>query len=406
LASEIRAAAIDEKVSQPRHVGNVALIILCQSLQALVYGGIALFLPLIRNDLALSFTQAGAIGAASTVIYALMQIPSGYLADRVAAKRLFLFGLIGTNLLAFTFAQLHSYHFILINQALSGFFRSLLFAPGLLLITALFPNHRRATAMGLYVAGGFSSNVFLNTFGPLLVSQIGWRGLFTAFSAGGMLIVSLYWRFGSLGPPGSNMPPVPIREVLALFRYRHLWMIGAIQYVRLSVVSGLSFWLPTFLVVEKGYSLQVAGLLVAISAAVTAPSNFFGGYVSDRLRNPLLVIAVSLTMLAITTVLLVHVHTLALLLVVFVVNGIFVQFYFGPLFAVSIQMLGSRRAGLATGCGNFFANLGGVTFTYLLGAIRDATGSFTVGLYTLSALCLLGLVCTDALSRMKPIDSP
>ena len=384
---------------------SVALIILCQSTQALVYGGIALFLPLIREDVGLSFTQAGTLAAASTIVYAVMQIPSGYLADRVGAKRLFLIGLIGTNLLAFSFAQLHSYGTLVANQALSGFFRSLLFAPGLLLISALFPPARRATALGLYVVGGFSSNVFLNTLGPILVGPVGWRNLFRIFSTGGILILLLFWRLGSQGPSGSGKEQVPLRHILTLFRYRLLWVIGAIQYVRLAVVSGLSFWLPSFILVEKGYSLQVAGLLVALGAAVTAPSNFLGGYVSDRLRNPFLVIGTSLSMLAITTVLLVHVHNLWLLLVVFAVNGFFVQFYFGPLFAVSIQMLGPRTAGLTTGFGNFFANLGGVTFAYFLGAIKDATGSFAMGLYTLSGLCLFGLLCTLALSRMKPIDT-
>ena len=384
---------------------SVALIILCQSTQALIYGGIALFLPLIRDDIGLSFTQAGTLAAASTIVYALMQIPSGYLADRIGAKRMFLIGLIGTNLLAFSFAQLHQYSLLLANQALSGCFRSLLFAPGLLLLSALFPPQRRATALGLYVAGGFSSNVFLSALGPLLVGPVGWRNLFMIFSTGGILILLLYWRFGSPGPQGSGKEQMPIRNILRLFRYRLLWMIGAIQYVRLAVVSGLSFWLPTFIVVEKGYSLQIAGLLVALGAALTAPSNFLGGYVSDRLRSPLLVIGTSLTMLSITTVLLVHVHSLWLLLAVFAVNGIFVQFYFGPLFAVSIQMLGPRTAGLTSGVGNFFANLGAVTFAYLLGAIRDTTGSFSIGLYSLSGLCLVGLLCTIALSRMQPIDA-
>ena len=69
-----------------------------------------------------------------------------------------------------------------------------------------------------------------------------------------------------------------------------MWLIAGIQYVRLAVAIGLQFWLPTFVVVEKGYSLQVAGLVVAVGAAMSAPSNFLGGYISDRLRNPLLII--------------------------------------------------------------------------------------------------------------------
>jgi ACS family D-galactonate transporter-like MFS transporter len=51
--------------------------VLCQSGQSLVYGGIALFLPLIREDLGLTFAQAGTLAAASSLVYAFMQIPSG-----------------------------------------------------------------------------------------------------------------------------------------------------------------------------------------------------------------------------------------------------------------------------------------------------------------------------------------
>jgi nitrate/nitrite transporter NarK len=397
-------AALDGRPGKPLEIGSLSLIILCQSMQALAYGGIALFLPVIQRDIGLSFTQAGTLAAASTIVYAVLQIPSGYLADRVGPKRLFLIGLLGTNLLALSFAGLHDYHWLLANQAVSGCFRSLLFAPGLLLISALFPSHRKATAMGLYVAGGFSSSVFLNLLGPSLVGPLGWRALFRLFSAAGLVILVLYWRCGAAGPSPARTAAPTLRDVLRIFRSRLMWVFGVIQYARVALVAGLSFWLPTFLVVDKGYSLQLAGLLVALGAAVTGPANFVGGYISDRLRNPLLVIGTSLGMLALTTALLVHVHTFGLLVGVFVVNGIFVQFYFGPLFAVQIQRMGPERAGLATGCGNFFANLGSVTCAYLLGRLKDLTGSFTIGLYGLSGLCLAALCCTIALSRMAPTE--
>ncbi len=73
---------------------------LCQSSQSLALGGIGLFLPLIRHDVGLSFTQAGSIVGAMTLVYALTQLPSGYLADRLGPKRLFIVGLIGVNGLA------------------------------------------------------------------------------------------------------------------------------------------------------------------------------------------------------------------------------------------------------------------------------------------------------------------
>ena len=43
---------------------TISLTVLCQSFQAVSIGGIALFLPLIRRDLGLTFTQAGSLAAA------------------------------------------------------------------------------------------------------------------------------------------------------------------------------------------------------------------------------------------------------------------------------------------------------------------------------------------------------
>ncbi|MDQ6876615.1 MAG: MFS transporter [Candidatus Dormibacteraeota bacterium] len=384
----------------PNRSLGVALIVLCQSTQALAFGGLGLFLPLIRNDIGLTFTEAGTLLASMTLVYACMQIPAGYLADHVGAKRVFLTGLIGTNVLFLLLAQLHQYWLVFADQTVAGFFRALVFTPGLLLISAVFPPHRRATALGLYVAGGFSSNVFLNAIGPVLVGPFGWRAIFTAFSVAGFVLMAMYWRLGLPGPSSTGREQMNIRDIPRLLRHRFMWLVGGIQYIRLAVVTGLAFWLPT-LIVDKGYSLQVAGLLVALSAALTAPSNFLGGYVSDRLGRPLLVIGVSLAVLAITTFLIAQVNTLALLVPVIAVNGFFVQFYFGPLFAVPIQALGSKTAGLASGYGNFLANLGGFTFAYALGAVRDATGAFSYAIYVLSALCVLGVVLTLVLSRMS-----
>ena len=228
--------------------------------------------------------------------------------------------------------------------------------------------------MGLYVAGGFSSNVLLSSLGPILVRPLGWRHLFEIFSLAGALVLLCYWRFGAGGPPRSDAQPPHPRDVLRLFRRRVTWLLGGIQYVRLAVALGLAFWLPTFLVEDRGRSLQLAGLVVAVGAALTAPSNFLGGYLSDRLQNPLLTIGGSLAMLAITIPLIVHVHDIVALIVVVAVNSFFVQLYFGPLFAAGIERFGVEKAGLANGFGNFFANVGGFTFAYTLGALKDATG--------------------------------
>jgi sugar phosphate permease len=382
-----------------RRAPQVALIMLNQSFQSLALGGLALFLPLIRSDSHLTFSAAGGLAAASTFTYAFMQIPSGFIADRTDPRKLFIIGLAGTNVLTFLFATLHDYGLMIANQAVSGIFRALVFAPGLLLMAALFAPDRRATAMGLYVAAGFSSSLVLNILGPILVGPLGWRLLFALFAVGGLVTLLIYRRLSSARPAGPNPVHPSWRSMLSLFRDRFMLTVGVIQFVRLSISLGTAAWLPTFLVVERHHTLRMAGLVVALGAALTAPANFLGGYVSDRLNDPARVIGVSLAVLAVTTFLVAEVSDTAALILVIAIQSIFVQVYFGPLFALPVGVLGPDRAGHASGFGNFFANLGGVVFTFGFGAIRDATGSFTLGFRLLSAMAVIGLLCTLSAAR-------
>ncbi len=390
LSPELKRAAII----------TVSLLVLGQSFQGLIQGGLSLFAPKIRPELGLTFTQVGAFSYVATMVYAFMQVPSGYLVDRFGPWKLFFIGLIGTNVLAFTFALTHSYTLLLVNQGASGFFRSLLFAPGLVLITSWFPPNRRATAMGLFVAGGFSSSFLLNIFGPALEQAFGWRAAFMIFAALGILAALAYYRFSTDRPRGATRP-ASLTEAMSLFRYQVMWVIGGIQFVRFFVALGIGFWMPSFLVAEHGFTLAATGSVVALGAAFTVPSNFFGGYVSDRLGSPLAVIAFSLAMLAVTSVAMVLVQNTVLLIAIICINSTFIQFYFGPLFAVPIEMLGPRRAGISSGFSNFFANVGGFASTFGMGWIKDTTGSFTLAYMTIAACCVFGIALTGYLAAIK-----
>ena len=138
-----------------------------------------------------------------------------------------------------------------------------------------------------------------------------------------------------------------------------------------------------------------------MSAALMAPSSTLGGYVSDRLRNPPLVIGGALAILACTNALLASVESIPLLLLVIAVNSVFLQFYFGPLFVVPMEVLGPRFAGTATGFGNLFANIGGLSTAYALGVVRDHAGSFAWGFAGVSGVCVAGVALAVVLSRLR-----
>jgi len=126
-----------------------------------------------------------------------------------------------------------------------------------------------------------------------------------------------------------------------------------------------------------------------------------GGYLSDRFNSPIGVIRISLLAIAVTTVLLVKADNIAMILILNVINAAFIQCYFGPLFAIPVEKYGSYMTGTLTGFANFFANLGGFSFTYLLGIVKDRTGYFESGFYTIAAACLVSLAFTVLLKKME-----
>ena len=95
------------------------------------------------------------------------------------------------------------------------------------------------------------------------------------------------------------------------------------------------------------------------------------------------------------------VHSIPALLVVVAINSIFLQFYFGALFFVPIEVFGQRIAGISTGFSNLFANVGALTFTYALGVVKDKAGTFTWAFVGISAACAIGVLLAFVLARVR-----
>jgi len=382
-------------------IRTVGLVVLCQVAHFLTLAAIPLLLPVIREDLEIGFTQAGMLSAAAMLRYALAQIPAGYLSDRFGPRRLFLVGLLAWSMLCLGFGLIHAFWLALTTLFVAGAFRALLFAPGLALLASWFPPERRATAMSLFTLGIAGGSILLSLAGPFLAERYGWRATFMAFAAVGIGAACLFGAFARDKPRPQKPKPVSLSVFFGIARFPILWLCSWLQFVRFAALMGFNFWLPSYLVTDRGFSLPTAGLIMAMSAALSAPANTLGAYVSDRLRNPPLVIGGALAVLAGAAALLPAAESPPQLLAAIALYSIFQGFYFGPLFLVPVEVLGNRVAGTTIGFSNLFANIGGFTCVYALGVVRDQSGSFAWGFLGIAALCLVGVVLAALLARMR-----
>ena len=198
----------------------------------------------------------------------------------------------------------------------------------------------------------------------------------------------------------TNSGGLGFRQLAGLARHRVVIIASFIQFTRLAVVSSLRFWLPTYLVADKGLSLAAAGLVIAIANIVTLPANLLGGYLSDRSGRPHGVIIVSLVVLTPSFALLTVVDRMPPLVAIIIAQYVVMQAYAGSLFEIPFFIWAATGRSL-NGFGNFWANIGGLVFAWVLGVSKDHSGSFDVGWMMLGGLCLLALVAAVAMSRVS-----
>lgn len=381
---------------------TLAFTLLCQSIQAVSLAGLPLMLPLIRQDLELSFSQAGSLASASLAVYALMQIPAGYLSDRYSPRRLVALGTLGMMGLSLLLAFTQKYWQLLGIQFFWGFFSSFIFTPSMSVYISWFSAQRRNTATALPLIGPSLGILAVNFLFPVIVEYCdNWRWPFIIFGGAGIAFALALLFLGR--DTLSIKAPAKFRLDLIkeLFQFKQVWICYILQFVRFGIVQGISFWLPSLLVGEKAFSLQLTGIVIALQAVILAPSNIIGAYISDRLHVPTQIIAVSMIMLGITTGLMVVLNSTGVVIAVILVNAVFLQMYFGPLFTLAVEKLGVEKTGISNGVSNMFAIFGGLVSAYLMGFLRDATSSFEWGFYAICILCGVGLISTVILGKMR-----
>ena len=218
------------------------------------------------------------------------------------------------------------------------------------------------------------------------------------FGAISLIPVALYWFVTRDSAVTHRSATHPDRaELRRLLGQRTVWLSSMINFNRLAVLSSLRFWLPTYLLTDKSLSLSSVGLLVAAASTVSVAASLLGGQIADRGQRQFTVIGVSVGVITVAMFVLTFASSVVVIVSSVMLVFIFVQFYSGSLFEVPLQVLGRRSEGTVIGFGNFWANVGGLAMTFVLGAVKDATGSFLLGFLVLAVMCGIALALTVAM---------
>jgi len=384
--------------------------------------------PAIKAELGLSDSQMGLVFSAFTFSYALFEIPSGWLADRLGARITLTRIVLRWSVMTAATGLAGGFLSLIAVRLLFGVGEAGTFPATARAYAHWLPTAERGRALGLAIMMGALGGAATQPIVAGLLSVMSWRPVFAIFGAVGLVWAIAWWRWFRDDPAAH--PAVNAAELVEIrgggADGRHAeggvpWsaLIGsgslrALCAMYCAALYGWYFyltWLPTYLLRGRGFDIKNTGFLAALPLLSVAAGVVAGGWLVDRLakrigpqrgrRLPPLV-GFPLAALAIVgAVMTADPLTSALLLAA--AAGI-AALGMASAWVVAIEM-GGPHAGVVTGTMNMFGNFGGALSPLVIGFCLDRWGSWELPLLSIAVLYVVAAACwlvIDPTERVLP----
>lgn len=350
-----------------------------------VFGSVSAMMPILKKTLALNPVQVSIALAIPVLLGSLGRIPLGMLTDRFGGRLIFSIVMACSIVPAILMGFVSQYW----QLVACGFFIGIAlasFSVGVGLVSGWFPPERQGFALGVYGAGNIGQS--LAAFGsPVLAAALGFRWGFWTFGVLLLIWLAIFWLKAENAP--RRAPVKSFSDVVKPLKDAKSWLLSLYYFLTFGGFVAMAIYLPIFLtdifkLTPKDAGARTAGFVLL--ATMMRPA---GGILADKIggRKILLWVfpltAAMAIFLACPSIITFTIGALGMAAAIGLGNGavfkLVPEYFPGSVGAVT------GLVGAAGGLGGFFPPL-------LLGAVRQATGTFTLGFVLLglfSLLCLL-----------------
>ncbi len=401
-----------EAPSKRRLNGVLFLLTLSVLINYIDRSNLSIAAPLIKDELHISASQLGTLLSAFFWIYALMQIPAGWLVDRFDVKLVFATGFLLWSTATAVTSVLHGFAALLVIRVILGVGESIAFPSYSKIIATHFDKSRRGSANSLIIAGLALGPALGMLVGGTAVGRFGWRPFFLALGLIAMLWLVPWWlwmprRQKPLASPTAGQP-----GYLLVLAQRSAWgtCLGqaAINYYLYFLVT----WLPFYLVRGKHLSMNTMARYGGLVFLMSATSAAAWGKLSDRwVRSGTSATAVFKTSMALgcggigVALALTSITEGYLFVGMLALTGILLGISGCHSWTIPQALAGPHVVGRWTGLQNFIGNLGGAVAPLLTGFLLDHTGSFHIPFFITAVVAWVGaLSWTLIVGPIEPVD--
>jgi sugar phosphate permease len=369
----------------------------------------------IRGDLGLDREQIGRVMAAWSLGYALLQVPSGWLADRVGSRRVLTVLALAWSVLTCLVGLAWDFYSILGLWFCMGLAQAGVFPCSAKSIGQWFGDSGRASAAGLLGSSMALGSAIAPALTGLLVSLYPWPLVFVAYGALGIVWSAVYFAAvpdapagasASLGPP----PAWVLQDWFTLVTSVPMILLCGQQFFRACGMAFFSTWFATFLQETRGVNLAEAGFLTGAVGLGAMTGGILGGLFSDWLlrrtgnrrlsRQGIAVAGLSLC----SVLVLVSAGIASREIAIGVITlGAFAATFGGVSgYTVAIEF-GGRRVATIFSVMNMCGNIGAAVFPAAVGTLIDATGNWNLVLYLFAGILALDAFFWTLLNPRRPL---
>lgn len=246
--------------------------------------------PPLFEELKLTFEVSNAaVGTAFTgfmLVYALMQFPSGLLADRLGTVRIIVGGVLTAALGAIVVVFGGPFALLVVAMLVMGAGTGAHKTVAIKLLALVYPA-RTGRSLGVFdTVGTFGGVVAPLVIAGLVASGVDWRVLFVAAAASGAFLgVAVAVRVSGNVPDSEVMASsksIPLRAYAQPFTERRFFVFVVVTLGFSFTYNGVVAFLPLYLVQEVGTSTAVASLLYSVLFAVSVVQ-LLTGELADRI---------------------------------------------------------------------------------------------------------------------------
>ena len=242
----------------------------------------------IRREFHLSDAQLGALTTTFTVLYAIVGLPLGRLADTWSRRKLLGAGVGVWSALTGLSGLAASYGMLMFSRLGVAVGEAVCAPAATSWLGDLFPPGRRARALGIFMLGvpigSALSNIVSGPFGQ----AFGWRKALMLAAVPGFVLIPVLLRMheperGASESGAAKTTPSKVRAT-SILRIPTLWWIIASGALLNFNLYTLATFMPAFLIRWHGFSLARAGLFTGIGWGVAGIfAALTSGYVGDRM---------------------------------------------------------------------------------------------------------------------------